>query len=250
MSQRPEEPSIQTVWKFTWSRWTTRWIERPDSHGSDLWVPSLPALMTRWLSAETESMGFPIHLSTHISSASDKGIIISLISCESVLFKFVWTASGKSDYVCFHSHCQILWHTKMTPREHCCHSTIRCTNQIMMSWLFAHLWSGTRPQLLRVDPAETHTGTTKKRSVSEYVREWGKGISEVRQKVQGNDQEPEPAGQIWTKKEREDPAAARLSGGELGAKWRYFNIGTPCDLLLCLSFSCGACRNGCGIACS
>lgn len=164
MSQRPEEPSIQTVWKFTWSRWTTRWIERPDSHGSDLWVPSLSALMTRRLSAETESLGFPIHLSPHISSASDKGIIMSLINCESVLFKFVWTASGKSDDVCFHSHCQILWHTKMTPREHCCHSTIRCTNQIMMSLLFAHLWSGTGAQLqLPVDPPETHTGTTKKK---------------------------------------------------------------------------------------
>lgn len=109
MSQRLKEPSKQTVWKFTWSCWTTSWIKRSDSRRSDLWVPSLSALLTQSLSAETESMGFPIHLSTHISSASNKGIIMSLINCESILFKFVWTTSGKAAGVCFHSYCQMLW---------------------------------------------------------------------------------------------------------------------------------------------
>lgn len=161
MSQRLKEPSKQTVWKFTWSCWTTSWIKRGNSCRSDLWVPSLAALLTQSLSAETESMGFPIHLSTHISSASDKGIIMSLINCESILFKFVWTTSGKSAEVCFHSN--VVACTKMTPREHGRHSTICCTNQIMMSLLFAHLWSGARPQLqLPVDPTATHTGTRRK----------------------------------------------------------------------------------------
>lgn len=252
MSQRPEEPSIQTVWKFTWSRWTTRWIERPDSHGSDLWVPSLSALMTRRLSAETESLGFPIHLSPHISSASDKGIIMSLINCESVLFKFVWTASGKSDDVCFHSHCQILWHTKMTPREHCCHSTIRCTNQIMMSLLFAHLWSGTGPQLqLPVDPPRDSHRDNQKKEAS--LNMWG---SEEEASVKSDKKSKAMTKSLsqrvrFGQRRREKIQPQRgWAVEELGAKWRYFNMGTPCDLLLCLLFSCGACRNGCGIACS
>lgn len=85
----------------------------------------------------------------------------------------------------------------------------------------------------------------KKRTVSEGSEEEAglkldqKSKAITKSLSQGNNQEPEPAGQIWTKKEREDAAAARLSGGALGAKWRYFSIGTPCDLLLCLSFSCG-----------
>lgn len=208
---------VQTVWKFTWSRWTTHWIERPDSHGSDLWVPSLSALMTRWLSAETESMGFPIHLSTHISSASDKGIIMSLINCESVLFKFVWTASGKSDDVCFHSHCQILWHTKMTPREHCCHSTIRCTNQIMMSLLFAHLWSGARPQLqLPVDPAETHTGTTKKKEAS--LNMWG-SEEEASVKTKSPRQWP----RAWASGSDLDKEGERRSSRSEAERWRTWS---------------------------
>lgn len=237
MSQRPEEPSLQTVWKFTWSRWTTRWIEKPDSHGSDLWVPSLSALMTRRLSAETESLGFPIHLSPHMSSASDKGIITSLINCESVLFKFVWTASGKSDDVCFHSHCQILWHTKMTPREHCCHSTIRCTNQTMMSLLFAHLWSGTGPQLqLPVDPPETHTYNQKKEA---SLNMWG---SEEEASVKSDKKSKAMTKSLsqrvrlgQRRREKIQPQRG-WAVEELGAKWRYFTMGTPCDLLLCLVF--------------
>lgn len=61
MSPRLLEPSKQTVWKFTWSRWTSYWIYRADTQRSDLWVPSLSAFMTQSLSVKAESMGFPIH---------------------------------------------------------------------------------------------------------------------------------------------------------------------------------------------
>lgn len=146
----------------------------------------------------------------------------------------VWTASAKSADVCFHSYWQMLWHVPNIA------AVQRFVVQIAL-WChcaFAHLWCGARPQLrLPVDST-----ATKRRSTSDSVREWGRGKSEVRPKVQGNDHEPEPAGQIWTKKEREDPAAARLGAGALGAKLRYFSIGTPCDLLLCLSFSSGGWR--------
>lgn len=128
------------------------------------------------------------------------------------------------------------WLYPNDPREHGRHSTICCTNQMIMSLLFAHLWSGARPLRLPVDPTETHTGRTGKEvSVDVEGSEEAAGVMcEVRLKVQGNDQAPEPAGQMWTKKEREDPAAVvqclELRGGIL-------SIGTPCDLLLCSSSS-------------
>lgn len=164
---------------------------------------------------------------------------MSLINCESILFKFVWTASGKPADVCFHSYCQV-WHgPKWLPGNMVAIQWFFCSNQIMISLPFVRLWRGPTATAASSRPHRDSHKNKKKRSIPESVREWGRGRSEIRPKVQGNDQEPEPAGQIWTKKERKDPASARLSVGALGAKWRYFSLGMPCDLLLCLLFSHG-----------
>ena len=89
--------------------------------------------MARSLSTETENMGFPIRLSNHISSATDKEIIMFLTNCKLIFSKCEQTGMGNFGDVCFLLYCQL------TPGEHGRHSMIRCTNQIMMSLLFAHL---------------------------------------------------------------------------------------------------------------
>lgn len=62
---------------------------------------------------------------------------------------------------------------------------------------------------LPVDPTETHTGRTGKEVSLDLLgsKEKAGVMCEVRLKVQGNDQKLQPVVQIWTKKEREDPAA-------------------------------------------
>lgn len=170
-------------------------------------------------------------------------------------FKFVWTASGKSS-MCVFTHIRraiaqapdkMTWRPKSfchyccfsvallqsegtrishrdiyqnDSREHGHHSTICCTNQIIMSLLFAHLWSGARPQLwLPVDPTETHTGRTGKEvSLSLEESEEKIGIMcEVRLKGQGNDQVPEPADRSDLDKEGERRSSS--SEAQLWSTW-------------------------------
>lgn len=79
LKREPSTERQQTVWKFTWSHWTACWIL--EGWYLRKWFVSPQSLgpLTQSLSAETESMGFPIHSSRGISRRSDKGIIMSLI---------------------------------------------------------------------------------------------------------------------------------------------------------------------------